>query len=84
MEEKYHEMVNYTENMISLALRSNQYNDAISSINDSYSVLDRVGSPEQYVKYIVTAMLVYLSRDDWVGAKSYLDKMKEKYIVIVH
>lgn len=84
VEEKYHEMVNYTENMISLALRSNQYNDAISSINDSYSVLDRVGSPEQYVKYIVTAMLVYLSRDDWVGAKSYLDKMKEKYIVIVH
>lgn len=79
MEEKHHEMVSYYENMISLALRSNQFNEALSIINDAYSVLDKVGSPEQYAKYIVTSMLIYLSRDDWVSAKAYLDNMRQRY-----
>lgn len=73
-------MVSYYENMISLALRSNQYNEAITIINDAYSVLDRVGSSEQYIKYMLTVILIYLSRDDWVSAKAYLDNMQQKCI----
>lgn len=71
-------MVAYYENMVMLALRSNQHNEAISVINDSFKVLDRVGSSEQYNRYILTAMIIYLARDDWVGAKNFLETMRQK------
>lgn len=78
MEEKFHEMVSFYENMVLLALRSNQHDEAIAIIKDSFKVLDRVGSSEQYNRNILTAMIIYLSRDDWVGAKSFWENMREK------
>lgn len=78
VEDKHHEMVSFYENMVSLSLRINQYNETIEIINDAFKVLDKVGSSEQYIKYILTVILIYLLRDDWVSAKSYLENVRTR------
>lgn len=81
IEEKYHESLSYYENAINIAIRTKEYNEAIELINNSFGVIDRVGSNEQITKYILTACLIHLSRDDWVSAQNYLEGMKNKYEV---
>jgi hypothetical protein len=72
-------MVTFYESMVALALRINQYNEAIEIINEAFKIIDRIGQSEQIVKYILTVILIYLSRDDWVSGKNYLETMKQKY-----
>jgi len=38
-----------------------------------------VGTVEQITKYILTLVLIHLSRDDWVGAKREFESAKNKY-----
>lgn len=77
-------MLNYYENMVGLSLRSGQHNEAITHINSLLPVLDKLDSAsETYIKYFLTVMLIYLSRDDWVAAKTFLDQMKERFVLCV-
>ena len=78
IEEKTHESVSLYENAITIAIRINKYNEAIELINDSFKVLDQIGTQEQITKYILTVCLMHLTRDDWVSAKNYLEGMKNK------
>ena len=71
-------MVSLYENSITIAIRINHYDEAIELINESFKVLDIVGTQEQITKYLLSVCLMYLSRDDWVSAKNYLDRMKNK------
>ena len=63
---------------MTIAIRINKYNEAIELINDSFKVLDQIGTQEQITKYILTVCLMHLTRDDWVSAKNYLEGMKNK------
>lgn len=72
-------MLSFYENAIAIAVRINHYEEAIELINDSFAVLDRIGSQEQITKYILTVVIMHLSKDDWVSAKQYLDGMKNRY-----
>ncbi len=71
-------MVTLYENSIIIAIRINHYDEAIELINESFKVLDVVGTQEQITKYLLSVCLIHLSRDDWVSAKNYLDRMKNK------
>ncbi len=42
-------------------------------------MLDKVGTVEQITKYILTLVLIHLSRDDWVGAKRAFENAQNKY-----
>ena len=81
MEEKNHERITLYENAILIAVRINDYNQAIEFINESFAVLDLIGTNEQITKYILSVCLIHLSRDDWVSAKNYLEGMKNKLVV---
>jgi hypothetical protein len=73
--------LSYYENAINIAVKISDYNEAIELIDNSYGVLDRIGTQEQITKYLLTVCLIHLSRDDWVSAQNYLEKMKNKYEV---
>ena len=66
------------ENCVSISAKLGQYNETIEIINEFFKLLEKMGSNEQIVKYILSVVLIYLSRDDWVSAKSYLDNMRIK------
>ena len=78
MEDKTHELISLYENAINIAIRIKEFTTAVELIDNSFAVLDKIGSQEQITKYILTVSIIYLSRDDWVSAKNYLDKMKAK------
>lgn len=79
VEDKHHEMVKFYESAIGLTVKLNKPNDAIELITQSFDVLDKVGSGEQIVKYILSAVIILLNRDDWVAAKNYAEKLKPRY-----
>jgi tetratricopeptide (TPR) repeat protein len=81
VEGKSHEMVSLYENSLMIAMRLEQHQEAIELINESLPVLDEVGTQEQITKYILTACIMHLNREDWVAAKNFLDTMKKKYDV---
>ena len=78
VEEKQHEMFALYENSISISAKLGKYNETIEIINEFFKLLEKMGSNEQIVKYILSAVLIYLSRDDWVSAKSYLENTRAK------
>ena len=42
-------------------------------------ILAELGTEEQIKKYVLSVVIIQMSKDDWVSAKSYLDKMKLKF-----
>jgi hypothetical protein len=78
VEDKHHDMMNFFDSAITLAIRIKDYNDALDLLNKSVEVLGRVGSAEQLVKVILSSIVIHLTRDDWVFAKSYWEDMKNK------
>ncbi len=78
VEEKQHEMFALYENSISISAKLGKYNETIEIINEFFKLLEKMGSNEQIVKYILSVVLIYLSRDDWVSAKSYLENTRAK------
>lgn len=70
-EDKRHDLVTYYESAAALAIRMNDLKGAIELFNESLDVLDRVGSPEQITKSVLSVILIHLSRDDWVMAMNH-------------
>lgn len=82
VEEKYHDMMGFYEHTISIALRLNKQNEALELIQGVFAVLDRIdGQQEQITKYLLSVVIIYLSRDDWVSAKKYLEETKAKLVI---
>ena len=79
VEDKNHDMMNFYENAVNLALRIKDFKEAIELIDSSFTVLDQLGSQEQITKYVLTVILIHCSRDDWVAGKAYWDRIKNKY-----
>jgi hypothetical protein len=75
-------MMSFYENSFNLAVRINDYKEAIDLVNNSFQILDRIGSIEQITKYIASVVIIHLSRDDWVSGKSFWDNMKSKYALL--
>lgn len=79
VEDKTHEQVVFHEQAIGLALKLEQYSEAIGLIDDMLKVLDNVGTVEQITKYVLTYVIIQLNKDDWVTAKNYLESAQNKY-----
>jgi hypothetical protein len=41
-------------------------------------ILQEIGTEEQIKKYVLSTVIIHLSKDDWVSAKNYLENMKVK------
>lgn len=79
VEDKNHQLVHMYENAVNLALKIENYTQAIELIDNSFELLEKVGTSEQIIRYILTICLIHLSKDDWVSAKNHLDKMKQRF-----
>lgn len=79
VEDKNHQLVHMYENAVNLALKIENYAQAIELIDNSMEFLEKVGTSEQIIRYILTVCLIHLSKDDWVSAKNYLDKIKQRF-----
>ena len=79
VEDKYHEMMVFYESCIGLAIRIKDYNEALQLVNNIFPLLDRNGTVEQISEYILTVILIHLTKDDWVTANKYWNDMKSKY-----
>ncbi len=72
-------MVNFYEQAISIALKIENYKEAIELIEGIFKVLDNIGTVEQITKYILSIVIIHLSKEDWVSAKGFLDNCQKKY-----
>ncbi|RNA22637.1 gamma-soluble NSF attachment -like [Brachionus plicatilis] len=79
VEDKNHQIVTMYENAVNLALKIEQYTEAIELVDNSLELLEKIGTSEQIIRYILTVCLIHLSKDDWVSAKNYLEKMKQRF-----
>lgn len=79
VEDKNHEQVVFHEQAIGLALKLEDYPEAIELINNNLKVLNSIGTVEQITKYILTQIIIHLGKDDWVSAKNCLDSAQKNY-----
>lgn len=79
VEDKNHEMVVFHEQAISLALKLERTGEALGFIDEMLKILDNVGTVEQITKYILSVVLIHLSKDDWVAAKKFLTTSQAQY-----
>lgn len=47
-------------------------------IDDMLKILDNVGTVEQITKYLLSVVIIHLSKDDWVAAKKFLTSTQAK------
>lgn len=79
VEDKNHEQVVSYEQAIGIAMKLENYPEAIELIEGDLKVLDEVGTVEQITKYVLTLVLIHLNKDDWVSAKKCLEGAQAKY-----
>jgi hypothetical protein len=80
VEDKLQDLMNYYDSAVDLAIRTKDYSDALVLLNKSLGTLERVGTAEQINKVALAVIIINLTRDDWVLAKTYWDGMKAKLI----
>jgi hypothetical protein len=78
VEDKHLELMTFYDSAITLAIRVNDLNDALDLLTKSTEPLERVGTPEQITKVVLSAIIIHFTRDDWVFAQNYWNEMKAK------
>jgi hypothetical protein len=71
-------MIAFYEQSVALAVRLNELEETIALINKLMDILEEIGTEEQIKKYILSICIIYLSKDDWVSAKNYLESIKKR------
>lgn len=79
VEDKKREMIVFYEQSVALAVKLNQLNEALELITQLMEILQEIGTEEQIKKYVLSTVIIHLSKDDWVSAKNYLENMKVKF-----
>jgi hypothetical protein len=71
-------MIAFYEQSVALAVRLNELEETIALINKLMDILEEIGTEEQIKKYVLSICIIYLSKDDWVSAKNYLESIKKR------
>lgn len=72
-------MIAFYEQSVALAVRLNELEETIALINKLMDILEEIGTEEQIKKYVLSICIIYLSKDDWVSAKNYLENIKKRF-----